>query len=608
MEIQSNTAASLFDGLNQSQTQGTGAKDDAFSKMMERLLSDTAARKRDQADADAAKSAAERSAAAKDAAREAREAREAKADAQRKTPVRAERPRLDTAPPLREPEQPKPAAKTDAPPVRDTAKDTVKDKAPAKTDEPARKTAAAKTDKPAGKDAAKDVTRATGDTAEACAPDADAEIAALADDGSVDESGTGGSDEQTKDEAQAEGEATVIDLTLTVTETTVQVVTPNSDTLLASLAMTAAAQTAAPGVAEPVRPTDTTAAGAASAQPAADPAAQLAAQLAQAQQAATQAAGPAAGQTADGRPADGKPAKGAVATPADGAVPADTTAEAGKSAEALPTDDEAAVPTSFADLIAAAKTKVGEKGGAKQHGAESGGRNDGQPQPQAQAVPAQTSPTPGPALESLKSAADGQAIGALAAAGPTTETAATAQTSGSHTHAALAAMEAPRAPAGVDATQTASAMMRPSRGTAGMPLGVPDQVAVHIKKNVASDVDQFTINLHPAELGRIDIKLDIGADGRVSAMVAVEKAQTLELLQKDSRGLERALQDAGLQADSNSLNFSLRGEGNPFQGENKGGGSGKRGRGAGGGGTEVDPADGAAYTVTLGNGRLDIHA
>ena len=154
------------------------------------------------------------------------------------------------------------------------------------------------------------------------------------------------------------------------------------------------------------------------------------------------------------------------------------------------------------------------------------------------------------------------------------------------------------------------ATLRPSRG-AGMPMGVQDQIAVHIKKNVGNEVDQFTINLHPAELGRIDIKLDIGADGRVNAMVAVEKAQTLELLQRDSRSLERALQDAGLQTDSNSLNFSLRGEGNPFagdgRGDGKGGGSGRRGRGFGGGGDD-DGTDSAVYTATLGNGRVDIRA
>jgi hypothetical protein len=35
----------------------------------------------------------------------------------------------------------------------------------------------------------------------------------------------------------------------------------------------------------------------------------------------------------------------------------------------------------------------------------------------------------------------------------------------------------------------------------------------------------------------------------------------MELLQRDARDLERALQDAGLRADSGSLSFNLRGQG-----------------------------------------------
>ncbi|MBL8705435.1 MAG: flagellar hook-length control protein FliK, partial [Rhodospirillales bacterium] len=61
-------------------------------------------------------------------------------------------------------------------------------------------------------------------------------------------------------------------------------------------------------------------------------------------------------------------------------------------------------------------------------------------------------------------------------------------------------------------------------------------------------------------LGRIDVKLEVGEDGRVTAQVRAEKPETLELLQRDARGLERALQEAGLRADSGSLSFGLRGE------------------------------------------------
>ena len=49
-------------------------------------------------------------------------------------------------------------------------------------------------------------------------------------------------------------------------------------------------------------------------------------------------------------------------------------------------------------------------------------------------------------------------------------------------------------------------------------------------------------------------------------MVNADRPETLEALQRDARGLERALQDAGLRTDSNSLSFNLRGGHNPNDG------------------------------------------
>jgi len=43
--------------------------------------------------------------------------------------------------------------------------------------------------------------------------------------------------------------------------------------------------------------------------------------------------------------------------------------------------------------------------------------------------------------------------------------------------------------------------------------------------------------------------------------VTADNPSTLNLLLKDVRGLERALQEAGLRADSGSLQFGLRGDG-----------------------------------------------
>jgi len=83
-------------------------------------------------------------------------------------------------------------------------------------------------------------------------------------------------------------------------------------------------------------------------------------------------------------------------------------------------------------------------------------------------------------------------------------------------------------------------------------------IALQISKHVARGVSTFEIRLDPAEMGRIDVKLELAQDGRVTAHLAVEKAETLDLLQKDAKALEQALKDAGLDADSDTLNFSLK--------------------------------------------------
>ena len=90
-----------------------------------------------------------------------------------------------------------------------------------------------------------------------------------------------------------------------------------------------------------------------------------------------------------------------------------------------------------------------------------------------------------------------------------------------------------------------------------------NQVFVQLSKAVQNGQNKITVQLRPEELGRVEVKLDIAGDGKVKAMVMADKPETLDLLQKDSRFLERALQDAGLKTDNNSLSFNMQGkEGN----------------------------------------------
>ena len=84
------------------------------------------------------------------------------------------------------------------------------------------------------------------------------------------------------------------------------------------------------------------------------------------------------------------------------------------------------------------------------------------------------------------------------------------------------------------------------------------QVALQIHKAVTDGVDRLTMQLQPERLGGIEISLDLSTGGRVSANIIVDRPETLNLLQRDARGLEQALGSAGLDADGGSLNFSLR--------------------------------------------------
>ncbi|NBX03574.1 MAG: flagellar hook-length control protein FliK [Alphaproteobacteria bacterium] len=138
-------------------------------------------------------------------------------------------------------------------------------------------------------------------------------------------------------------------------------------------------------------------------------------------------------------------------------------------------------------------------------------------------------------------------------------------------------------------------------------LPVLDQVVFNIKKATADGSSKISIQLDPMELGKLEIKLHVGGDGKTAVVVTADNKNTLDLLQRDAQGLMRALNDAGLQADSGSLSFNLRG------GDGQGGQNSERSQAAN---TykKIQPDDEAdialnaisrSYTVTLADG-LDI--
>jgi flagellar hook-length control protein FliK len=69
---------------------------------------------------------------------------------------------------------------------------------------------------------------------------------------------------------------------------------------------------------------------------------------------------------------------------------------------------------------------------------------------------------------------------------------------------------------------------------------------------------QFDIRLDPGELGRVDVNLSISDTGEVSAKMVVDRVETLHLLQRDARTLERAFEQAGLKPSDAGVEITLR--------------------------------------------------
>jgi len=83
-------------------------------------------------------------------------------------------------------------------------------------------------------------------------------------------------------------------------------------------------------------------------------------------------------------------------------------------------------------------------------------------------------------------------------------------------------------------------------------------LALEIAASARSGKSRFDIRLDPADLGRIDVRIDVDRNGQVTSHLAVEKPETLSLLRQDAPQLQQALDDAGLKTGNGGLQFSLR--------------------------------------------------
>lgn len=84
------------------------------------------------------------------------------------------------------------------------------------------------------------------------------------------------------------------------------------------------------------------------------------------------------------------------------------------------------------------------------------------------------------------------------------------------------------------------------------------QVAQDIIRRFDGGSTTFDLRLDPPELGRVEVRLEVSRDHRVTAVVAADNPQALAELARHARDLEQSLQSAGLMLSDNGLSFDLR--------------------------------------------------
>jgi flagellar hook-length control protein FliK len=132
------------------------------------------------------------------------------------------------------------------------------------------------------------------------------------------------------------------------------------------------------------------------------------------------------------------------------------------------------------------------------------------------------------------------------------------------TPAAVESIDAPAPPA----QQTTNALAQPTaqmqhatsveQANAARAAPAAAQVAREIVRRFDGETTRFELRLDPPELGRVEVRLDVSRDHRVTAVIAADSPQALTELARHARDLEQMLQSSGLELADNGLSFDLR--------------------------------------------------
>lgn len=105
------------------------------------------------------------------------------------------------------------------------------------------------------------------------------------------------------------------------------------------------------------------------------------------------------------------------------------------------------------------------------------------------------------------------------------------------------------------------------------PASIRDQITVQVQKAIDSGDTHIRVSLRPAELGRVEVRMEVNHDGRTAIHIVAENRDTLALLQRDSRALVKAFDDLGMELADSGMSFNLQDHsaGGYSQQENAGG-------------------------------------
>lgn len=299
--------------------------------------------------------------------------------------------------------------------------------------------------------------------------------------------------------------------------------------------------------------------------PAIDTSAQLVPQQAATATAATSpapAAATAPAQAAAAAPVAAKSAPAPASKPATPAVKSDAITEADDSTDSDTATPVAATPAAPVDTVAIAATTPVAAPIAQPPAA---------PEPQAEPLSAPGAERAATAsIETATAAVDSKSATSPGDGAAKMQSAASRTATGPTPNADIApeikvdASQQPATPAGADtlpaARETATVTTQHTTQAQSAPQNAPPatvQVYQRMIERFDGRAQRYEIRLDPAELGRVDVRIEVGADKKVHAVLAAHDSAALTDLMRGQRSLERALSDAGIDVADGGIRFEL---------------------------------------------------